>query len=205
MALAGLLRALQTLNNLADAGQRIRRAVAPPPPGDALSSAAGAGGLTGPLEARLAGVVVAALKEAFDRDRARLDLEQAQLDAEQRRAEEAMRLELQRQSGDQAIGQTRMLVVLAIVAWLVSAVLIALLPGARGAAPRAMVAVGWVLLLGCIAAAFAFYYRVSAWHGALRPGAPDPGDVPAGGLGRAAGVLLIAGLASVAAALLLAL
>jgi hypothetical protein len=204
MALAGFFRALQTLTGLIDAGQRIRHAVAPPPPGDALSST-GVGGVTGPLEARLAGVLVAALKEAFDRDRARLDLEQAQLDAERRRAEEAMRLELRRQSGDQAVGHTRLLVILAVVAWVVSAVLITLLPGALEMPARAMVALGWALLLGCIGTAFAFYARLSAWLGALKPGAPDPGDVPAGGLGRLAAGLLIAGLASVAAALLLAI
>ena len=38
------------------------------------------------LETRLAGVVVAALKEAFDRDRARMDLERAQIESERRRA-----------------------------------------------------------------------------------------------------------------------
>jgi hypothetical protein len=205
MAFAGLLRALHTLSTLADAGQRIRRAVAPPPPGEALSSTGGPGGITGPLEARLAGVLVAALKEAFDRDRARLDLEQAQLDTERRRAEEALRLELRRQAGDQAIGQTRLHVILAVAAWLVSAVLVALLPGAGETPARAVFGLGWVLLFGCIGTAFALYYRVTAWAGALRPGAPDPGDVPAGALGRASGFLLIAGLASVGAALLLAL
>src|SRR6185369_13315161 len=50
----------------------------------------------GGLEARLAGVVVAALKEAFDRDTRRLDLERQQLEAERQRAERALRLELQR-------------------------------------------------------------------------------------------------------------
>ncbi|RPJ84398.1 MAG: hypothetical protein EHM13_04470, partial [Acidobacteria bacterium] len=38
----------------------------------------GRGGGLGPIEARLAGIVVAALKEAFDRDSARLDLERDQ-------------------------------------------------------------------------------------------------------------------------------
>ena len=53
----------------------------------------------GGLEARMAGVVVAALKEAFDRDTRRLELERDQLDAERERAERALRLELQRQAG----------------------------------------------------------------------------------------------------------
>ena len=52
----------------------------------------------GGLEARLAGVVVAALKEAFDRDTQRLELEREQLDAERQRAERALRLELRRQA-----------------------------------------------------------------------------------------------------------
>ena len=38
----------------------------------------------GPLEARLAGVVVAALKEVFDRDSVRLEMERSQIDAERR-------------------------------------------------------------------------------------------------------------------------
>jgi hypothetical protein len=205
MAFAGLLRLVQTLSGLAAAGQQIRRVVSPPPPGDALSSTGIGGGLTGPLEARLAGVLVAALKEAFDRDRARLDLEQAQLDAERRRVEDAMRLELRRQSGDQAIAHGRLLVVLAMLAWLVSAVLLVLLPNAREMPARGVFALGWTLLLGCVGTAFAFYSQVTAWLGALRPGAPDPGDVPAGGMGRISGGLLIAGIAAVAAALLLAL
>src|SRR6267143_2432692 len=64
-----------------------------------------AGAVPGALEARLAGVVVAALKEAFERDTRRLELERAQLDAERERAERALRLELRRQAADRAIGQ----------------------------------------------------------------------------------------------------
>ena len=54
----------------------------------------------GPLEARLAGVVVAALKEAFDRDSRRLELEREHIEAERARAEQALRLELRRQAGE---------------------------------------------------------------------------------------------------------
>jgi hypothetical protein len=51
--------------------------------------AGGRPGLGG-LEARLAGVVVAALKEAFERDTHRLELERDQLEAERLRAERAL-------------------------------------------------------------------------------------------------------------------
>ena len=47
--------------------------------------------MPGALEARLAGVVVAALKEAFDRDSRRLELERDQLAAERLRAFAAQR------------------------------------------------------------------------------------------------------------------
>ena len=60
--------------------------------------------LAGQLEAPLTNVVVAALKEAFDRDHARLELERAQLEEERRRAEQALRLELRRQAADRELG-----------------------------------------------------------------------------------------------------
>lgn len=206
MALAGWLRALDTLSGLIDMGQRLRRGGPPPrnPGGDtdALSTAGAPGG---PLEARLAGVLVAALKEAFDRDRTRLELEQAQLEGERRRAEDAMRLELRRQAGDRAVAHARLLVVLAVAAWTASALLLALLPGARTMPARGVLAVAWTLLIGCAGTAFASYFAVATWLGRLRPGAADPGDVPAEGVGRASGILLIAGLAAIAAALLLAI
>ena len=72
----------------------------------------------GGLEARLAGVVVAALKEAFDRDTRRLELEREQLDAERERAERALRLELQRQAADREIGRLRLLAGVAVAGWL---------------------------------------------------------------------------------------
>src|SRR5215213_1727498 len=82
-----------------------------PDPGDEqhqqqqqLESAARA---PGGLEARMAGVVVAALKEAFDRDSRRLELEREQAAGERERAERALRLELQRQAGDREIGRLR--------------------------------------------------------------------------------------------------
>src|SRR5437763_9335040 len=77
------------------------------------------GGRTvGGVEARLAGVVVAALKEAFDRDTRRLELERDQAAAERERAERALRLELRRQAGDREIGRLRLLAGGAIASWL---------------------------------------------------------------------------------------
>lgn len=203
MAMGGWLRALDTLGGLLDMGQRLKRNATAPPAGDVLSSPPGP--VPGGLEARLAGVLVAALKEAFDRDRTRLELEQSQVDAERRRAEEGLRLELRRQAGDRAVGQARLLAVLAVAAWLASTALLVVVPGAREMPARGVLAAGWVLLLGCAGTAFAFYYQVAAWLGRLRPGAADPGDVPAEGVGRTSGVLLIAGMALLAAALLLAI
>ena len=82
------------------------------------SSSRPAAARAGGLEARLAGVVVAALKEAFDRDTRRLELEREQLEAERERAERALRLELQRQAGDREIGRLRLLAGVAVASWL---------------------------------------------------------------------------------------
>jgi hypothetical protein len=66
------------------------------------------------LDTRLAGVVVAALKEAFDRDKARMELERAPLDAERERVEQALRAELRRQAADLALGRVRTTAIMAI-------------------------------------------------------------------------------------------
>ena len=110
--------------------------------------------LTGQIEARLTGIVVAALKEAFDRDRSRLELERSQLEEQRRRAEEAMRLELQRQATDREIGRLRLLAGTAMVGWLASLVMLAVRVDVMSVAGRSILAVGWALLLGAIAASF---------------------------------------------------
>src|SRR5229473_1646796 len=83
----------------------------------------------GGLETRLAGVVVAALKEAFDRDTRRLELEREQLAAERLRAERALKLELLRQSGDREIGRLRLLAGVAVASWIGTLLLSARLIG----------------------------------------------------------------------------
>lgn len=98
-----------------------------------------------------------------------------------------------------------LLVGLAVAAWLASALLLVFLPGARLMPARGMLALGWTLLFGCAGTAFASYYQAAAWLGRLHPGAADPGELPSERVGRVSGILLISGLAAVAAALLLAI
>lgn len=115
----------------------------------------------GQIEARLAGVVVAALKEAFDRDSARMEMERAQLDAERQRAEEALRAELRRQAADRLLGQLRLVAVMAVSTWALSAALGVWLPGMREIVPRALLGVGWACALGALGSAFAGWQHVS--------------------------------------------
>src|SRR5712691_7364414 len=107
----------------------------------------------GGLEHRLAGVVVAALKEAFDRDTRRLELEREQLATEREREERALRLELQRQAGDREIGRLRLLAGVAVVSWLGTLLPASRLVGASLGA-RLVLGGGWLLLLAAIAASF---------------------------------------------------
>src|SRR5258708_19614498 len=61
------------------------------------------------LEARLTSVVLAALKEAFDRDARRVELEREQAAAERERADPPLPLHLHPQPGDRAIGRLPLL------------------------------------------------------------------------------------------------
>ena len=117
-----------------------------------------AGGL---IEARLAGVVVAALKEAFDRDSARMEMERSQIEAERRRAEALLRAELRRQAADRMLSQLRLVAVIAVVTWALSAALGVWMPGMREGLPRVLLGAGWVFALGALASAFAGWQHVS--------------------------------------------
>src|SRR5829696_2678071 len=109
MGVGQWMRVLDTVSGLVQMSGRFRRG----PDGTAgvgdVPAGGGGAGPLGQLEARLAGVVVAALKEAFDRDRVRMDLERAQMEAERARAEEALRAELRRQASERALGQLRLI------------------------------------------------------------------------------------------------
>src|SRR6478735_6709902 len=152
MGVAQWMRVLDTVSGLAQLSGRFRR------PAEGVG-----GGAFGALETRLAGVLVAALKEAFDRDSTRMEMERSQIEAERRRAEEALRAELRRQAGERALGQLRLIAVMAIGAWALSAVLSAWMPGMRDGVPRVLLGTGWVLALGALATALAGWQRISSW------------------------------------------
>ena len=130
---------------------RGRKALADPSAGsDRLEARPG---VFGGLETRLAGVVVAALREAFDRDARRLDLEREQLEAERKRAERALKLELLRQAADREIGRLRLLAGVAAASFLGTLFLAPRVIGGA-VAGKILIGLGWALLLGALAVVF---------------------------------------------------
>lgn len=190
-----LFKALDAVVFVREAAKRFTPPPAPPPE-TGLEQTMPDAGLVGHLETRLTNVVVAALKEAFARDHARLELERAQLEEQRRRAEEALRVELRRQEADRELGRLRLLAATALVGFIASVVLlVARLDGATTLS-RGVAAAGWLLLLAALGAAFTAQGRVSA----CAPEGRQP--VEAGPAGAAALWLLIAGLALSAIGLL---
>jgi len=169
--------------------------------GEPLSQLEAAGRVPGGLETRLAGVVVAALKEAFERDARRIEFERELADEARQRAERALQLELLRQAGDREIGRMRLLAGVAGAAWVGTLFLSARLLGGAGA--RVALGAGWLLLLGAVAAAFVAQSRVAAAVDALSAG-DDRRPIRSGASGAFALWLMIGGLVSVAIAALLA-
>ena len=110
------------------------------------------------MEARLAGVMVAALKEVFDRDSRRLELERAQVEAERERAERALKLELLRQRADREIGRMRLLAAVGVVGWLGTLNYASRMVESY---TRAMFGAGWLLLLVAVATAFIAQARIA--------------------------------------------
>jgi len=142
------MRAFDALAMLRDATRAMKREPSSSAP-DAMATRPGAA-----LETTLTNVVVAALKEAFDRDHARLELERLQLEEQRRRAEETVRLERQRQEADRELGRLRLLAATALIGWIASIAIFALRAGASATTSRAMLAGGWLLLLGALGTAF---------------------------------------------------
>jgi hypothetical protein len=199
MGFAEWMRVLDTVGGLVQLTGRFARRDAGGPGGALMSPPASP---LGALETRLAGVVVAALKEAFDRDSARLELERGQIDAERRRAEDALRAELRRQAAERSLGQLRLIAIMAISLWALSAALAVLLPGMRVAIPRGLLGAGWICVIGALGMAFASWQHISAWSAETGPG---PTMSPQTWTAVAAPWLLIGALALVAASLLTAL
>jgi hypothetical protein len=160
-------------------------------------------GPLGLLEARLAGVFVAAIKEAFDRDSRRLELEREQMEAERRRAEKALKLELLRQAADREIGRLRLAAGLAAAGWVASLLVTGRIV-AGGGGGRVALAGGWVLLLSALVSAFSAERRVAAAVGRMDDLMEHGELIGSGAAGVAAAWLIGAGLLAVSVALLVA-
>ena len=124
-----------------------------------LETQSGPGRALGQLETRLTGVVVAALKEAFDRDANRLELERDQLERERVRAERMLKIELLRQAGDREIGRLRLMAGVAGGSWIGTLLFSTRLIGGPVGA-RVMLGAGWLLLLAALSLSFAAQSRV---------------------------------------------
>jgi hypothetical protein len=191
----GVIDTLLDLSSLA-LSKRTRR----PAADDALTTSAG--GALGHLETRLTGVVVAALKEAFDRDAKRLELEREQLERERARAERLLKLDLLRQAGDREIGRLRMMAGVAVGSWIGTLLFASqLLEGSLSA--RVMLGAGWVLLLGAMSLSFAAQARVSRVLATIDAPAARADDITAGPAGAVAPWLIVCGLAVIGFAALL--
>ena len=203
---AGLWRVAQAAFGIADASRQFLGA-AGRPASDApdLGLARAPGGMLGQLEASLTGVMVSALKEAFNRDSARLDLERAALDEQRRRAEEALRLELVRQAADRAASRVRAIAILAVLIWAISVVFMMRFPDGLAGTGRIVLGTGWVALLGATAASIAAHTRVSRWVSTAHLNHASPDSVPEDGPAAIAAWLVLAGLALVGASLLIAI
>lgn len=193
------LRVLDAVGGLVQLSTRLRR----DGPDDLAAPGTSGRQAGGPLEARLAGVVVAALQEAFDRDRARMDLERSHVEAEQRRAAEALAAELRRQASERALGQLRLIAIMSVAVWMLSAALAVWLPGMRDGLPRLMLGGGWALAFASLGCAFAGWQRVSEWT--TRAGADALSGSPASAAASWCPWLLLGALGLVGGALLVAL
>ena len=162
----------------------------------------------GRLEARLAGVVVSALREAFDRDhrrfeieRERLEEERQRIEAERARAERALRLELLRQAGERELGRLRLLTGVTVVSWL-GTIVVAVRSAAAGGFARAMLGVGVLLLIGALAAVFSAQSQLGRVL-AQADSRTHTDELSASAPGVVAPWLIVCGLAAVAFAAIL--
>lgn len=188
MGVGQWMKVVDTVSTLAQMGARFRR----PFPTEVSQGGS-------PLEHRLAGVVVAALKEAFDRDRARMDLERETLEAERSRAERALQAELRRQAADRALTQIKLISIFAGLVLLMSSVLAAWIGGMRTGTPAVLLTAGWAMALGTLGCVFGAWQQVTVWASAT-----EPPPAASSTLATTAPWLLLTSLMFVAASLLLA-
>ena len=171
-------------------------------PAEDLETQGGSGRALGQLETRLTGVVVAALKEAFDRDANRLELEREQLERERIRAERMLKIELLRQAGDREIGRLRLMAGVAVGSWigtwLFSTRLIGGPPGARN-----MVGAGWLLLPAALALPLAAQSRVGRARARVDEPTTRHDDLTGGPSGSLVPWLILCGLGVIGLAVLI--
>lgn len=156
-----MLKALDAVVAIREMAKRYKTPAAPRPADTGIQSAPAAGPGS-QLEATLGHVVVAALKEAFDRDHTRTELERGRIEEENRRAAEALRLEVRRQAIDREIGRLRLMAGTAMVGWIASIAMLATRLASSSTQARVAIAAGWLLLLGAIGAAFTAQGRINA-------------------------------------------
>ena len=150
----------------------------------------------------MAGTVIAAIKEAFDRDHDRERFEREQREIERRRAERLLRIELASQAGEREIGRQRLLTGLAAVIWLGTLALTPILD-TGSLATRIALGLGWALLLGALGSALAAQSAVTSALARLDDKVGTPSPPQPGGPALAAPWLLLTGCAVVAIGVLL--
>jgi hypothetical protein len=192
----GLIDTVIDVTNLVISRKSRRQAEEPEP--SALAGHSGGGA----LEAKMAGVVVAALKEAFDRDARRLELEREQAERERIRAERLLKLDLMRQAGDREIGRLRLMAGVAVGSWIGTLFFSPRL--AEGPiAMRIMLGAGWLFLL--VALSLSFVAQASVGRALARIDEPSmrQDDLTAGAAGAIIPGLIVIGLAVIGVAVLM--
>lgn len=157
MPLAPWLRALSAVGTVAEATRLFRTARGPARTADTPAAPDASD-----LERGLANVVVAALREAFDRDRARFELERDEREAVRAQAEQALHADRRRQAGIQDIGQVRLLAVMSVTVWVASAAATGFLAPVPISA-KWLLGSGWTALSVALAAAFVAYRHLATW------------------------------------------
>lgn len=154
----------------------------------------------GRLEARLAGVVVSAVKEAFNRDAERLEFERQRLDEERDRQERLMRLEWLRQAGEREIARYRVITAVAVVSWIGTLVAAPSL-AAAGTLAHLMLGFGWAFLLGALGGALSAQGAIGRALSRADDRTPLS-EVTTSATGVAAPWMIVAGIALIAVGML---